>query len=73
KYLLWEAEYYEKMKEISKLLESGMQVEATRKMQELKDIAERTRKADLIEATKKLMNSSDEKEISSEITRKMRS
>lgn len=73
KYLLWEVEYYEKMREISHLLESGMQVEATRKMKELKEIAERTRKQDLIEATRKIMNASDEKEISSEITRKMRS
>lgn len=50
-----------------------MQVEATKKIAELGQIAERTRKQDLIESTRKMAGTSNPNEISSEITKRMRS
>ncbi|WP_168364257.1 VWA domain-containing protein [Metallosphaera hakonensis] len=71
--VLLEASYYQKMREVQQLIDQGMQVEATKKIAELGQIAERTRKQDLIESTRKMAGTSNPNEISSEITKRMRS
>ncbi len=61
--------YYRLLREYSEALASGK--EATRILDQLRQIAEETRRPDLIEQTKKL--GSDKKADLSEVTRKMRS
>jgi Ca-activated chloride channel family protein len=68
-----EVTYYQKLREVQELMMGGMSVEATRKLNELKDLAERTKKPELVEATKELTNAKDRKELMSEVTKRLRS
>ncbi|ACP45400.1 von Willebrand factor type A [Sulfolobus islandicus Y.G.57.14] len=66
--VILEIRYYRLLREYSEALEAGK--DATKVLNELKRVAEETRRPELIEETKKLSN--DSKSDLSEITRKMR-
>ncbi|QKR00917.1 VWA domain-containing protein [Metallosphaera tengchongensis] len=74
--VIMEYQYMQTLKGYSEALESQNLVEATKRLDKLREIAEQTRRQDLMESTNEMtkkMNTGDVKGITSEITRKMRS
>lgn len=75
--LLMEYEYLRTLQDYSRDVEANNLVEATKKLDRLKEIAEQTRRQDLqetaLELTRKMSSGEGSKEIASEVTRKMRS
>ncbi|BCS93839.1 VWA domain-containing protein [Metallosphaera javensis (ex Sakai et al. 2022)] len=74
--LIMEYEYLQTLQNYSRDLEARNLVEATKKLDRLREIAEQTRRQDLQEVaeelTRKMSSGGNTKEIASEVTRKMR-
>ncbi|MEM4130061.1 MAG: VWA domain-containing protein [Metallosphaera sp.] len=72
--IIMEYEYLKTLRDYSRDVGELNLVEATKKLEKLRQIAEQTRRTDLLEATEELTRrkSGDPKEIESEVTRKMR-
>jgi len=68
-----EVNYYQKLREVLETLNSGDPVEVTRRVAELSQLAEKTKRTDLIEETKRLTRLNDLRSLSSEVTKRLRS
>jgi hypothetical protein len=68
-----EVNYYQKLREVLETLNSGDPVEVTRRVAELSQLAEKTKRTDLIEETKRLTRLNDLRNLSSEVTKRLRS